>query len=80
MNTILITHLPHTLTFRPLVVPDGLIVCAELCSKETDVFLTIDGQVDSGCARGRDRGEEGRGAVAFFARPSGITSPSCAPS
>jgi len=33
-------------------VPDGLIVCAELCSKETDVFLTIDGQVGFGLRQG----------------------------
>jgi len=53
MNTILITPIcPHTLTFRPLVVPDSLVVCAELCSKETDVFLTIDGQVGFGLRQG----------------------------
>lgn len=53
MNTILITPIcPHTLTFRPLVVPDDQAVCAELCSKETDVFLTIDGQVGFGLREG----------------------------
>ena len=53
MNTILITPIcPHTLTFRPLVVPDGMVVCAELISKETDVFLTIDGQVGFGLRQG----------------------------
>ena len=53
MNTILITPIcPHTLTFRPLVVPDSLTVCAELCSMEADVFLTIDGQVGFGLRQG----------------------------
>jgi len=53
MNTILITPIcPHTLTFRPLVVPDGMIVRAELLSKETDVFLTLDGQVGFGLRQG----------------------------
>ena len=53
MNTILITPIcPHTLTFRPLVVPDELIVRAELLSEETDVFLTLDGQVGFGLRKG----------------------------
>jgi NAD+ kinase len=53
MNTILITPIcPHTLTFRPLVVPDGMIVRAELLSNETDVFLTLDGQVGFGLRQG----------------------------
>jgi len=53
MNTILITPIcPHTLTFRPMVVPDGLVVRAELLSKETDVFLTLDGQVGFGLRQG----------------------------
>lgn len=53
MNTILITPIcPHTLTFRPLVVPDNQIVRAELISKEADVFLTIDGQVGFGLRQG----------------------------
>src|SRR5512134_2793081 len=53
LRTILITPIcPHTLTFRPLVVPDNLVVRAELCSKETDVFLTLDGQVGFGLREG----------------------------
>jgi NAD+ kinase len=49
MHSILITPIcPHTLTFRPLVVPDSDVVRAELVSRETDVFLTIDGQVGFG--------------------------------
>ena len=53
LRSILITPIcPHTLTFRPLVVPDNLVVRAELCSKETDVFLTLDGQVGFGLREG----------------------------
>jgi len=53
MKTILITPIcPHTLTFRPLVVPDELVVRAELLSKESDVFLTLDGQVGFGLRQG----------------------------
>jgi NAD+ kinase len=53
MKTILITPIcPHTLTFRPLVVPDGLVVRSELLSKESDVFLTLDGQVGFGLRQG----------------------------
>jgi NAD+ kinase len=49
MHSILITPIcPHMLTFRPLVVPDSVVVRAELASRETDVFLTIDGQVGFG--------------------------------
>jgi NAD+ kinase len=53
LHSILITPIcPHTLTFRPLVVPDNLVVRAELCSRETDVFLTLDGQVGFGLREG----------------------------
>ncbi len=49
LHSILITPIcPHMLTFRPLVVPDDRVVRAELVSKETDVFLTLDGQVGFG--------------------------------
>jgi NAD+ kinase len=53
MNMVLITPIcPHTLTFRPLVAPDGMVVRAELLSMETDVFLTLDGQVGFGLRKG----------------------------
>ncbi len=53
LRSILITPIcPHMLTFRPLVVPDDLVVRAELTSKETDVFLTLDGQVGFGLREG----------------------------
>jgi len=53
LHTILITPIcPHTLTNRPLVVPDDMVVRAELRSRETDVFLTLDGQVGFGLREG----------------------------
>jgi len=53
LRSILITPIcPHTLTNRPLVIPEDLIVRAELRSKETDVFLTLDGQVGFGLREG----------------------------
>ncbi len=49
MNCILLTPIcPHTLTNRPLVVPDDMVIKAELKSQETDVLLTLDGQVGFG--------------------------------
>src|SRR5574341_2494298 len=53
LRTILITPIcPHTLTNRPLVIPDDLVVRAELRSQEADVFLTLDGQVGFGLRAG----------------------------
>src|SRR5512134_863182 len=53
LRTILITPIcPHTLTNRPLVIPDDMVVRAELRSRETDVFLTLDGQVGFGLRAG----------------------------
>ncbi len=53
LHSILITPIcPHMLTFRPLMVPDSMVVRAELASKETDVFLTLDGQVGFGLREG----------------------------
>jgi len=71
LRSILITPIcPHTLTFRPLVVPDNLVVRAELCSKETDVFLTLDGQVGFGLREG-DVVEvrKAEGSLRFFRSP-----------
>jgi NAD+ kinase len=49
MRCILITPIcPHTLTNRPLVLPDTKVVRAELRTKETDILLTLDGQVGFG--------------------------------
>ena len=53
LQSILITPIcPHTLTNRPLVIPDDMVIRAELRSTETDVFLTLDGQVGFGLRRG----------------------------
>ncbi|NIS74146.1 MAG: NAD(+) kinase [Deltaproteobacteria bacterium] len=49
MRCILITPIcSHTLTNRPLVLPDTKVVRAELRTKETDILLTLDGQVGFG--------------------------------
>jgi NAD+ kinase len=48
MDSILITPIcPHTLTNRPLLIPDGATVEITLESEEGDVRLTLDGQI--GC-------------------------------
>ena len=53
LRTIVITPIcPHTLTNRPIVIPDDMEVRAKLLSQETDVFLTLDGQVGFGIRRG----------------------------
>jgi NAD+ kinase len=53
LRTLLITPIcPHMLTLRPLLVPDDMVVRAELISKGTDVFLTLDGQVGFGLREG----------------------------
>ncbi len=53
LRSILITPIcPHTLTNRPLVIPEDLVVRAGLRSKEADVFLTLDGQVGFGLREG----------------------------
>ncbi|MCL2102922.1 MAG: NAD(+)/NADH kinase, partial [Syntrophorhabdaceae bacterium] len=53
LHSILITPIcPHMLTLRPLLVPDNMIVRAELASNISDVFLTMDGQVGFGLREG----------------------------
>lgn len=53
LRAIVITPIcPHTLTNRPIVIPDDMEVRAELRSTETDVFLTLDGQVGFGIRQG----------------------------
>jgi NAD+ kinase len=45
VNGLVITPIcPHSLTFRPLVVPDDSAIAVQQCSNDTDVFITIDGQ------------------------------------
>lgn len=45
VNGIIITPIcPHSLTFRPLVVPDHSVIKVTLKSENTEVFITVDGQ------------------------------------
>jgi len=45
VNGIIITPIcPHSLTFRPLVVPDGAVITVQLLTPHMDTFVTIDGQ------------------------------------
>ena len=44
----------HTLTFRALVVPDGVTVEMSLKATQESVYLTVDGQVGLGL-KGEDR-------------------------
>lgn len=45
VNGIVITPIcPHSLTFRPLVVPDRSRIKVQLLSKKAEVYVTIDGQ------------------------------------
>ena len=49
LRAIVITPIcPHMLTNRPIVIPDDMVVRAKLRSRESDVFLTLDGQVGLG--------------------------------
>jgi NAD+ kinase len=36
---------PHTMTYRPLVVPEGVTIDVSLRSPDEEVFLTLDGQI-----------------------------------
>lgn len=46
LNSIVLTPIcPHTLTNRPIVLPDDVVIEIILRSKSEDVFLTLDGQV-----------------------------------
>lgn len=46
LNSIVLTPIcPHTLTNRPIVLPDDFIIEVILRSESEDVFLTLDGQV-----------------------------------
>ncbi|RPJ04236.1 MAG: hypothetical protein EHM36_11060 [Deltaproteobacteria bacterium] len=45
LHTVIITPIcPHTLTNRPIVIPDDVTVRAVLESREEEVILTLDGQ------------------------------------
>jgi NAD+ kinase len=46
LHTIIITPIcPHTLTNRPIILPDDLMIRTMLKSKNQEVFLTLDGQL-----------------------------------
>lgn len=46
LNSIMLTPIcPHTLTNRPIVLPDGVAILATLKAAGEDVFLTLDGQI-----------------------------------
>ncbi len=46
LHSIIITPIcPHTLTNRPIIVPEDAAISVILCSKGEEVFLTLDGQV-----------------------------------
>jgi NAD+ kinase len=46
LNSIVLTPIcPHTLTNRPIVLPDNVIVLVTLRSASEDVYLTMDGQI-----------------------------------
>jgi NAD+ kinase len=45
VNGIVITSIcPHSLTFRPLVVPDSAVISVQLLTPHMDTYVTIDGQ------------------------------------
>ena len=46
LETIVITPIcPHTLTNRPIIIPDDAVIKSTLNSKDEEVMLTLDGQV-----------------------------------
>jgi NAD+ kinase len=53
LKTIIITPIcPHTLTNRPIIIPDNVVVRTTLKSESEEVFLTLDGQVGFPLVRG----------------------------
>ncbi len=53
LKTIIITPIcPHTLTNRPIIIPDDVVVRTTLESESEEVFLTLDGQVGFSLERG----------------------------
>ncbi|MCS7280538.1 MAG: NAD(+)/NADH kinase [Desulfobacterota bacterium] len=44
-NIVVVPICPHTLTMRPLILPDDVVIRAVLKSKDEKVILTLDGQV-----------------------------------
>ncbi len=53
LKTIIITPIcPHTLTNRPIIIPDDAVIRTTLESESEEVFLTVDGQVGFPMERG----------------------------
>ena len=81
-HIILLPICPHTLSNRPIILPETVTVAVTLDEKVQDVYLTLDGQV------GRELRPDGphRGALRALQRQAGevaraaATSRSCAPS
>jgi len=66
LQTIVITPIcPHTLTNRPIIIPDDVIIRATLNSKNEEVILTLDGQVGFSLRFG-DTVEVGKGGNAIL--------------
>ncbi|MDD5687922.1 MAG: NAD(+)/NADH kinase [Elusimicrobia bacterium] len=45
-NIIITPIAPHTLTQRPVIIPDDCLISAEINSNHNDVLLSVDGQID----------------------------------
>jgi NAD+ kinase len=72
LRSIIITPIcPHTMTNRPLIVPEEAVINVTLCSADQEVFLTLDGQVGFKMEL-RDRVEikKGEGFVRLIKSPS----------
>jgi NAD+ kinase len=53
LKTIIMTPIcPHTLTNRPIIIPDDVVIRTTLDSESEEVFLTLDGQVGFPMVRG----------------------------
>jgi len=72
LQSIIITPIcPHTMTNRPIIVPDEAVINVTLCSADQEVFLTLDGQVGFKMEL-RDRVEvkKGEGFVRLIKSPA----------
>lgn len=72
LQSIIITPIcPHTLTNRPIIVPEGATIRVTLCSKEEEVFLTLDGQVGFRMeVRDKVEVKKGEGFISLVKSPS----------
>jgi NAD+ kinase len=72
LHSIIITPIcPHTMTNRPILVPNEAMITVTLCSADQEVFLTLDGQVGFKMELGdRVEVERGEGFVRLIKSPS----------